>query len=165
MSDDNAELIAEATGVAAFQGYGGAKGIEVFKKMMVALAAAQPSPDYNEGHKAGQLFAATEHDAAEPDCEFFEKPSPVQGADDERALIEEIGAHVASEYDDDPHLDSMIARLRASRRSPSVADLTAKADAWDEGWEGHKEALRTQYHTSPAVANPYRTTVTGEDKA
>jgi len=72
MSDDNAELIAEATGVAAFQGYGSAKGIEVFKKMLVALAAAQPSPvqgtDDEKEALARVIFHAQNPDV---DVEYF----------------------------------------------------------------------------------------------
>jgi hypothetical protein len=45
-----------------------------------------------------------------------------QVAEATQELVEKIANHVAAEYEDDPHLDSMVLQLRAAHRTPQPTD-------------------------------------------
>jgi hypothetical protein len=58
--------------------------------------------------------------------EAAELPTTPVAKTEREALIEKIGNHVASEYDDDPHLDRMIVELRAMRPAPTTVEWGIK---------------------------------------
>lgn len=182
MSDDNAELIAEArkhvddlaSGLVGhmvertISGNGDDPRVALIVRLATALEAAQPSPvqpteaetltDHDRedvGELLGDLDTLRQGEfmlrPADPldlarlaelagrAADWIDKliaPSPVQGTDDEReALAEAITEEfewVTQGYIGFPGevIVDFVFSWFASRRSPSVADLTAKAEPW-----------------------------------
>lgn len=155
MSDDNAEAI---------------------RAIILDCSVETGSRDYGTGYFTNEIDQMVERIAALEAAQ----PSPVQGTDDEReALIGvmgepheqgENGVHIVGKgWIDLPYyvrreMADAILAAGFSRRSPSVADLTAKAEAWDEGVIA-KSNSSSIFDRDVLAKNPYRTPVTGEDKA